>query len=51
MGLDIGGDVGLLAGQIKEALVLNKGEQAEEYREALRDMIGALEKIEKQDRW
>jgi molecular chaperone DnaK len=50
-GLDVGGDVGLLVGQIKEALLLNKKEQAEEYREVLRDMIEALEKIEKQDRW
>jgi molecular chaperone DnaK len=49
-GLDMGGDVSLLAGQIKEALLLHKGEQAEEYRDALRDMIDVLEEIEKKDR-
>jgi molecular chaperone DnaK len=44
-GIDIGGDVSFLTRQIKEALLLNNREQAEELREDLRNMLGAIEKL------
>jgi molecular chaperone DnaK len=46
-GMDIGDDLSLLARQIKEALLLNNREQAEDLREDLRNMLGAIEKLDK----
>jgi molecular chaperone DnaK len=49
-GLDIGDDVSLLTRQIKEALLLNHKEQAEDLRDELLTMIEAVEKIDKMDK-
>jgi molecular chaperone DnaK len=46
-GIDFGDDLSLLARQIKEALLLNNQEQAEDLKEALRIMIKAMETLDK----
>jgi molecular chaperone DnaK len=46
-GMDMGGDIGLLARRIKEALLLGDKEQAEDMREDLLIMIETMEKMGK----
>jgi hypothetical protein len=46
-GLDIGDDLSLLVRRLKEALLLNNKDQAEDLREELLDMIEALEEMDK----
>jgi molecular chaperone DnaK len=48
-GLDIGDDISFLTRQLKEALLLNHKEQAEELRGNLLIMVGAVEQIDKMD--
>jgi molecular chaperone DnaK len=48
-GMDVGDELSFLVRQIKESLLLNNREQAEEHRDVLRNMLMALEKIEKMD--
>jgi molecular chaperone DnaK len=49
-GRDMGNDISLLAGRIKEALLLKNTEQAEELRDELLAMLEITEKVEKMDR-
>jgi molecular chaperone DnaK len=46
-GRDIGGDLGILARRIKEALLLKNKEQAEDLREELLALLETLEKLDK----
>jgi molecular chaperone DnaK len=46
-GFDLGGDIGLLAQRLKEALLRGNKDHAEELREDLLAMIEAMEKINK----
>jgi molecular chaperone DnaK len=49
-GKDMGEDLSLLVRQIKEALLLQNREQAEDLREELLSMVEALEKLDKLDK-
>jgi molecular chaperone DnaK len=46
-GGDMGGDIELLVQRVKEALLLKNTEQAEDLRDQLLEMLGALEKVSK----
>jgi molecular chaperone DnaK len=48
--LDFGDDLGILIRQIKEALLSDNRDQADDLREELRAMVGALESVEKLDK-
>ncbi|MDR3191570.1 MAG: Hsp70 family protein, partial [Treponema sp.] len=47
MGMDLGGDINLLLGRLKEAILLQETEQAEDLREELLDMLEALGEMDK----